>query len=910
MSQEVIEITEREIEIIEVVERGPSGPTGPQANINYTVVSSPQTLSNSQNIAADTSGGTFTLTLPLNPNEGDSIDIFDYSETFNTNPLLIARNGERIESLEEDLIANVEGAYFTMIYAGSTRGWQIVPRFGTAGNGGGESTLTNQGDLLYRGELVNQRLPIGTAGQILKVNSTSTEPEWGAAPATGVTSVAISGANGLTVSGSPITSSGTISLTVDAAALRSHINVENGAQVNTVTSVNGQTGVVVIDRVENVVKNVRNTSGSTLPIGTAVRVVGATGENPNVQISNATSLGVPDRFNGDKNIVFGITTQSINNNAVGEILLKGTVKGVNTTAYDVGDFLFVPATGTTLVTVPPAKPAYQICVGLVVKKAADGEICINVVEPIHANDITGFNLDRATLANKQAIIYNGSTFINSLISYADLTNIPSSFTPSLHASTHHTGGTDAIAAHQINGQTIFSAGSATYSTDQTIGVSRAFQFTVSNTNASGINLTLPTGLDGTLNGDTQVIIGGFTVAGPITIRRVNLLSPLIYETLATITSAGQQFRFRSSGGNTGNWSLVPVDTHTHPASAITDFTTSAAAAAPVSSVAGRTGAISLAVADVANAVSDTDARLSDSRTPTSHASSHAAAGSDPLAPSDIGAQSIFAQTTIDNNTTPSPYQITASRAQTLRIFTSDDYTVRLPETGHAAGDIVDVFADTLSATKVITIERGIGSDSWFPVSTISVQNQKRRFVANGTGRSNWAEDRYFTTDGSLGAAPSDIPDPSAATPQALGTAAAGTSDDYSRGDHVHPVAGLPIEYVIACSDETSDLATGTAKVTFRAPVAFLLTAVAASVNTAPTGSTLIVDINNGANSTLSTKLSIDASEKTSATAASAAVIDTDYDDIAADAEITIDIDQIGSTIAGKGLKVVLKGARA
>jgi hypothetical protein len=122
--------------------------------------------------------------------------------------------------------------------------------------------------------------------------------------------------------------------------------------------------------------------------------------------------------------------------------------------------------------------------------------------------------------------------------------------------------------------------------------------------------------------------------------------------------------------------------------------------------------------------------------------------------------------------------------------------------------------------------------------------------------------------------------------------------------------GAPIEYVIACSDETSDLATGTAKVTFRAPVAFLLTGVAASVNTAPTGSTLIVDINNGANSALSTKLSIDASEKTSATAASAAVIDASYDDFAADAEITIDIDQIGSTVAGKGLKVILKGTRA
>jgi hypothetical protein len=149
MSQEVIEITEREIEIIEVVERGPAGPSGPQANINYTVVSSPQTLSNSQNIAADTSGGAFTLTLPASPNAGDSIDIFDYSETFDTNPLTIARNGQRIESLEENLICNVEGAYFTMIYTGSTRGWQILPRYGTSG-GGGETVLTTQGDTLYR----------------------------------------------------------------------------------------------------------------------------------------------------------------------------------------------------------------------------------------------------------------------------------------------------------------------------------------------------------------------------------------------------------------------------------------------------------------------------------------------------------------------------------------------------------------------------------------------------------------------------------------------------------------------------------------------------------------------------------------------------------------------------------------
>ena len=121
-------------------------------------------------------------------------------------------------------------------------------------------------------------------------------------------------------------------------------------------------------------------------------------------------------------------------------------------------------------------------------------------------------------------------------------------------------------------------------------------------------------------------------------------------------------------------------------------------------------------------------------------------------------------------------------------------------------------------------------------------------------------------------------------------------------------AGLDVVIGVACSDETTDLATGTGVVTFRMPHAMTLTAVRASVTTAPTGSTVIVDVNEAGTSVLSTKLSIDASEKTSTTAATAAVISDSA--LADDAEITIDIDQVGSTVAGAGLKVWLIGTRA
>lgn len=117
---------------------------------------------------------------------------------------------------------------------------------------------------------------------------------------------------------------------------------------------------------------------------------------------------------------------------------------------------------------------------------------------------------------------------------------------------------------------------------------------------------------------------------------------------------------------------------------------------------------------------------------------------------------------------------------------------------------------------------------------------------------------------------------------------------------------LPWEMVVAVSDETTAITTGTAKITFRMPRAITLTDVRASLATASTSGTPTIDINEGGTTILSTKLTIDANEKTSTTAATPAVISDSA--LADDAEITIDIDVAGT--GAKGLKVTLIGTPA
>ena len=141
--------------------------------------------------------------------------------------------------------------------------------------------------------------------------------------------------------------------------------------------------------------------------------------------------------------------------------------------------------------------------------------------------------------------------------------------------------------------------------------------------------------------------------------------------------------------------------------------------------------------------------------------------------------------------------------------------------------------------------------------------------------------------------------PTLVTP-ALGTPASGDLSSCN---------GYKETFAIALGDESTVLAAASTTVpvvTYHIPYGFTLTDVKAGLTVAGTGAALVtVDIHEAGTTILSTKITIDASEKTSATAATPPVISDSS--LAADSLIEIFVDLVDTNNLAAGLKVYLIG---
>lgn len=112
-------------------------------------------------------------------------------------------------------------------------------------------------------------------------------------------------------------------------------------------------------------------------------------------------------------------------------------------------------------------------------------------------------------------------------------------------------------------------------------------------------------------------------------------------------------------------------------------------------------------------------------------------------------------------------------------------------------------------------------------------------------------------------------------------------------------AGHVYDMSVAVSDETTDLTTSNS-ITFIVVRDIILQQIFASVNTAPTGSSILIDVKDDTVSVLNSDLTISASATTGNT--------TDFasTNITAGSVINVSISQVGSTTAGNGLKIYFK----
>ena len=91
----------------------------------YSTVSSSFSAGSGIVYFVNTGGGQVTATLPASPDLGATITFYDIGKTFDSNNLIVSRNGRPIQGDAANLTVNTEGAAFSLCYSGSTYGWRI-----------------------------------------------------------------------------------------------------------------------------------------------------------------------------------------------------------------------------------------------------------------------------------------------------------------------------------------------------------------------------------------------------------------------------------------------------------------------------------------------------------------------------------------------------------------------------------------------------------------------------------------------------------------------------------------------------------------------------------------------------------------------------------------------------------------
>jgi len=117
----------------------------------------------------------------------------------------------------------------------------------------------------------------------------------------------------------------------------------------------------------DVTLTVLNDTGSTIALGKAVYISGASGSDTTIALADNTSASTMPAV--------GITKESISNGDTGAVTISGALAGVNMSAFTEGDVLYVGTSGDLTDTKPTGTALIQN-MGKVAKAAASGSFIV------------------------------------------------------------------------------------------------------------------------------------------------------------------------------------------------------------------------------------------------------------------------------------------------------------------------------------------------------------------------------------------------------------------------------------------------------------------------------------------------------------------------------------------------------
>ena len=201
--------------------------------LSYTRVTSNTTAVTRQSYIADTSGGTFTITLPASPASGDWVTIAD-GASFQTTALTVGRNSSTIADIAENLSLNIEGVSVTFVYDGST--WEVFTQVGAQGGDGGSSDVTASSTTTFTNKTIS-----GSSNTLSNIaNSSLTN----SSVTVNGTSISLGGSGTVTAAAGTLTGT-TLKSTVVSSSLTSVGTLTDLTVTNTITgSVSGNAGTV------------------------------------------------------------------------------------------------------------------------------------------------------------------------------------------------------------------------------------------------------------------------------------------------------------------------------------------------------------------------------------------------------------------------------------------------------------------------------------------------------------------------------------------------------------------------------------------------------------------------------------------------------------------------------------------